>query len=150
MLPRLREWWFFCLASLRKFFYCLLFVYKLVFLRWKVIFSSSKFPYIFPWERQAETWIKQGKVATVTHKRKSQPGNVSANVLFGVLSPSGSLFCKIHLYPSDRGSLCSPDQPETQYVDQAGFILRNSPTSVYWMLGFKTCATTPCLFCDVF
>lgn len=56
---------------------------------------------------------------------------------------------KIQLFPfflgfvfHDRVSLCSSGYPGTRSVDQAGLELRDLPTSVSQMLGFKVCATT--------
>jgi hypothetical protein len=43
----------------------------------------------------------------------------------------------------DRVSLCSPGCPGTHFVNQAGLELRNPPASASWVLGLKTCATTP-------
>jgi hypothetical protein len=42
----------------------------------------------------------------------------------------------------DRVSLCSPDCPETRYVDQAGLKLRNPPASASQVLRLKVCVTT--------
>jgi hypothetical protein len=43
----------------------------------------------------------------------------------------------------DRVSLCSPDCPGTQSVDQAGLELRNLPASASRVLGLKVCTTMP-------
>jgi hypothetical protein len=45
-------------------------------------------------------------------------------------------FC---LFFRDRVSLCSPGSPGTQFVDQAGLELRNSPASASQVLGLKSC-----------
>jgi hypothetical protein len=60
------------------------------------------------------------------------------------------LFCFfvcLFVFP-DRVSLYSPGCPETHFVDQAGFKLRNPPASASRVLGLKACATTAwfCIF----
>jgi hypothetical protein len=52
------------------------------------------------------------------------------------------LFCFVF---QDRVSLYIPGCPETHFVNQAGFELRNPPASASQVLGLKACATTPAL-----
>lgn len=58
--------------------------------------------------------------------------------------PHPKLFGLLLLFVSwDSVSLCNPDCPVTQFIDQAGFKFnREPPASPSWMLGLKVCTTT--------
>jgi hypothetical protein len=51
------------------------------------------------------------------------------------------LFCFVLF--CDRVSLCSPGCPETHFVDQAGFKLRDPPVFAFWVLGLNAVPSLP-------